>query len=309
MSDAIVRRGYTSPEFLYKKVIVPATDEIEVLPSAFENATPYRKRLVNLAFSSPTSIGKAGDDYGQVAGTSDYWARQIQIELGKTGCADQNNVRASLASFCAMPYRRRQKLGGYDLAREFRLPTPYRLPRDKGFDVKVLNSTGLEDAPALGDRATFIAKGVYEDNGEPAFLAAESISGIPAGQSVTLRSADLYNKGKRAILVDRVVLKDFQAYTDEATIANSDGTRVAWNINPTAGAQWMPNNNFIPVGNLAPMGFMGQRDSFVGNYPRAYFYPQLTYLDPQQTLGIKLINQGDNAVVIHISLFSELEVR
>ena len=276
-----------------------------------ENATPYRKRLVCLSFASPTVLAKAGSDMGQVYGIADFWARQIKVELGKTGCSDQNLVAGPVSVIGAVPYRKRHKFGVYDLAREVRFPAPYRLPRDQGLVVRVGNTAqDFEDPPTLGTRATFIAKGRFEDNGAPAILAAESADDIPPGQTAVLRSADLFNRGRRAILIDRLVLKDFQAYSIEAGVTyDTSGTRIGWNINPTAGAQWTPNNNFIPVGCLAPMSFVGRTEDFTGNYPRVYFYPQLTYLDPRQTLGIKLINESTRTIIIHVSLFSELEVR
>lgn len=320
-----IQRGYISPEFLYAKVIVPGTSEVEVKPSTFENITPYRKRLVNLAFSSPTILLSEGREDKDVDGTVGFWARQMEVELGKTQCGDQNNVRGSLAAMCSMPYKLRQKFGGRDIARELRLPTPYRLPRDQGLDVAVLNSTtlGAEDfgqtsvgeypLPSFNDRATFIAKGVYEQTGEPAFLAGETATALEPGRSTILRSADLFNKGRQALLIDRLILKDFQdRYTDEEETdyyMDSSGTRIAWNINPTAGAQWMPSNNFIPVGNLTPMNFLGYPNGYLGRQPLSYYYPQLTYLYPKQTLGVKLINQSESPITVHISLFSELEVR
>jgi hypothetical protein len=278
--------------------------------SDFDNETVWRWRLHSLSFTNPVNDTMPKDyEY-------DGWARSLIVEIGKTGCADQNIVEGSLSNITANQYKLRQKYGGVCMGVDMRLPSPYKLPRDTGFEVKVQNLH--KDYPILVP-PTIIFRGRRED-GEPIILAGEGSRPNAAGIAIApntvqaIKSADLFNKGRREVWIDRIILKDIDAYyhLEEPAVAarSTKGTWIGWMINPTTGTQWMPVDQPIPVGNLAPMGWRNPPNTltFTNLGPRSYYFPPLTYLYPRQRLGIRWGNTLTSPLGVHVCLQVEMEV-
>ena len=90
-------------------------------------------------------------------------------------------------------------------------------------------------------------------------------------------------------------------------------TRLGYIVNPTHGTAWMPTDEAIPVGNIAPMSRLGDpRDTG----PRVYLFPRKSYLYPDQRIAVRLFPQLDSGKDaeeisrrINICMFGELEVK
>ena len=324
MRKSTIRRGFFSPYWLYQGgVIVPAyakaptaAFDVETYPSIFSNETMYPFRLIGMSFT--------GDwvDEGQLRQRHSWWANEVVVEMGKSGCSDQNLVAGSLSALCATPIHRRLHLEGA-LADQWsgmdvRLPHPYRLPRDCGLEVKVANmyeSHLAESGVITGEipMTTVIVKG-YTDKHKPAILAGKHVRlGVDGSPDGIMDSADLYNNGQEAVNLTRIIMKDVNLLgSGQARYYDFTGTRIGYIINPTHGTAWMPGDDPIPVGNLAPMAT--SRDATdVG--PRVYLYPPNTYLYPDQRVHARFYSNRTpregalHKTKINVCLFGELEVK
>ena len=303
-----VNNGYISP--LWKgvnNVLVPNKNQVLVDPADFANETIHPQRLKHLVFTS--NFVKPALGYLE----HPSWSNLMLMELGKSGCSDSNLVSGSLDAFTAaqnLKAQRRQwgNLSTYayrgsiqDPAWTYNFPTPYKLPKDTGLEVKVANRI---DETAL--KLTFIAKG-FTNEGHPRFLAASSV-GLVDQSDVLLKSADLFNRGLGEINLVNMSMsaKIWESNADEdAIIIDPTGSRVGWVVNPTSGMAWMPTDVGIPAGNIAPLTQMPDW----GDYgPRVYTFPKNTYLLPEQHLSIKLTNVSSEKQSLNISLISEIEV-
>lgn len=297
-----VRRGYTCPRWLYVPgFVVPHQNTQQVSPSDFENVTPWRWRLVNLTFTSPIQ-----EDAPQ-GRTFDWWSRDLLIEVGKTGCSDQDLVMTPINEFCATPLHLRQKAGGVCLGVDFRLPTPYRLARDSGFEVKVEN---LDQTRPILHPPTIIFRGRTEA-GQPIILGGRGGDlGLDPQSGEVIVSADLFNKGRQECYIDRIILKDIDTYQGEGAATTSfKGSWIGWQINPTHGTQWMPVDQRIPVGNLAPMAWRQVNPlTFMNTVPRVHHFAPHTYLYPKQRLGVRFTNQATYDIGVNPCLQVEMEV-
>jgi hypothetical protein len=290
--NKIIRRGYNCPRWLYRKVEVPARDEINLPAPHFANESMFKQKLISLSFTAP--LATPADPPGP-------WFRRIHLELGKTGCSDQNLVKGSLAALCATPWPQRQKGGAWNTARDCRLQRPYLLPRDCRLEVKYWNR---HPTLTISTYATFVAMGRTDDH-EPVILAGEGVETLKPGKGQTIKSADLRNNGRKDVWIDRLIFKDFDWDVVGETGRNESGTWIAWQVNPDVGTQWMPVDQGIPVGNLAPMA---RPEQLLDRGPRCYLYPADVYSYPKQGLGIKLINESAVDAEIGVCLYSELEV-
>lgn len=298
-----VRTGYACPRWLYVGgFVVPHQNTQEIAPDDFENDTPYRWRLINMSFTNPIYMAAAGER------TFDWWARDLLIEVGKTGCSDQNMVMTSIAEFCAMPQHSRQKSGAVCMGVDFRLPTPYLLPRDCGFEVKVEN---FHQTLAAFRPPSIIFRGRTVD-GQPVILGGRGDdTGIAWQTTQEIHSADLFNRGRREIYIDRVIIKEIDTHQiGEGTITRNDkGTWLGWQINPTLGSQWMPVDQRIPSGNLAPMSWRPNNPlTFTNLGPKVHNFAPYTYLYPRQRLGVRFTNQQAFDIPVNVCLQVEMEV-
>jgi len=87
--------------------------------------------------------------------------------------------------------------------------------------------------------------------------------------------------------------------------------KTGWRINPNNDIPWMPQDEPIPVGNLAPFN-RANRDWW-DQGPNAYIFPQGTMLEPRQRLTIELQSatplEPDTEETLTICMFGLLEVQ
>lgn len=306
---------------------VDAAAEVKTLrtgnipPSMFQNKTEYRLRLVGLSF-----IGEDTDTRTVTVTTlptiHPIWASNLLVDIGKSGCSDQNLVRSSLTNLCGTVHKQRQKWGANNMGRSYWLPKPYELApneglrveaqaRWQGFDDFANTGTLLGSIPTL----TFIAKG-YDSDGYPVQLAASSVDTMDVGgPSVTLDSSDLFNNGKKPIFLTEFCFKEMDTIIINASSAygwKGSGAQIGWRVNPSNQdfTQFMPNATCIPTGLLTPLDrcYDGGSES-----PLCYWFPEDTYLDPKQALSVRLANEGvasgDGAEIdVRVCMFGQLEV-
>lgn len=325
MRPDIVRK-YTVPRWYYTHVTVPSLMELKVEPDAFANNTKYRMRLIALSFGSPNQPSYILG----VPAEHPAWTNRLLVDIGKSGCSDMNIVSGTLTALCGNMRRIRTLAGSINMGRNWRLPTPYMLPRDEGLRVSVefikpqYTQGGLPVTPNTTGEVTFIAKG-YSADGYPAMLAGKHAgfgdAAIPAqrGSAVLLNSADLFNNGKREIYLTEFCYKEMEAYYDNTPghaaypwFYTGNAFNYAWTVNPAnpTFTQFMPQPRHIPTGLLTPMcrNVDGGSES-----PLVYYFPQDTWLDPKQALGIRFGNtratvSTATSIEVHVALAAELEV-
>lgn len=314
-------RQYTVPRWLYTMVRVPAAGEIRVDPDAFANSTRHRMRLIALSFGAPYEAPLTANPR-HVPDVHPSWASRLLVDIGKSGCSDLNLVSGTLDVLCANPRWFRSIGGDFYMPRNWRLPTPYLLPRDEGLRVSVewvmpqYMITGYQMGQNTSPEITFIAKGYYLNDGYPAMLAGRADPFTSAsyvkGQSTLMNSSDLFNRGKSPMMLTEFSFKEMDVYerTDNVTYYwVGHGCNFAWMVNPSnpTFTQFMPQPRHIPTGLLTPLCFSGSSDP---SSPRAYYFPKDTFLDPKQAIGIRLGNTtpAEN-IDLHICLIAEMEVK
>lgn len=294
-----VRRSYWCPRWLYYNAMLPAAaggvaPPQQVPPSAFANESPYWMRLVFMSF---------GSDYTKNAFLP--WnpnpMTRILVELGKSGCSDQNLVAGNIMALTSPGRRYKQIYGAFNVGNSIRLPHSYCLPRDEGLTVGVARiTTELLTIP----RMTFSARG-FGDDGWPGILAGELDTATLAGTQF-MDSADLFNRGRKELWVNEMTMMSAVDTQAEGAGYQTDALAVGYQINPTQGTQWMPGPNPIPVGLIAPQT---RPPDFFDASPRAYWFPEDVWLAPKQRMSVKLTNLDGTDRSCHVCLFGELEVQ
>lgn len=321
----VTQRGFTVPRWLYDAIQVPVEQEDFCPPSSFENNTWYRMRLIGLSFTGEYVVTRSA--IPSYPAYHPHWARQLLVDIGKSGYSDQNLVRASLASLCATPHHAREKMGANNMGRHYDLATPYKLPRDEGLRVQVaarwpgfVYVDGDDDPVMYGDvpEATFIAKG-YSEDGYPVMLAGASGHLEINGQDKVMNSADLFNNGKCAAYLTSFHFKCMDTIGvdyDKGAIEygwKGSATHYGWRVNPVnpGFTEFMPAPLLIPTGNLTPLdrNYDGGSES-----PLCYWFPEGTYLDPKQELAVRLASirpfvATETPELLNLCLFGELEVQ
>ena len=315
-----VVRKYTVPRWHYTgQLRVPDGEEIRVEPDVFANSTKYRERLIMMSFGSPNQTPYLLAPAQPVQHPP--WARNLLVDIGKSGCSDLNLVPAPLTALCGNIRRLRTLLGDVNLPRTWRLPTPYMLPRDEGLRVSVeyikpqyAVVAGNPVGPTTSGEVTFIAKG-YGADGYPAMLAArhQGFGDENRGDAVFFNSADLFNKGKDPVYLTEFCFTEKDLYydpsrqTDEQRFFTGNSFNFGWTVNPSnpTFTQFMTQPRHIPGGLLAPMcrTMDGGSES-----PLVYFFPPDTWLDPKQAVSVRLANTNTVDIELHITLAGELEV-
>lgn len=315
-----VVRSYDVPRWLYGAITIKPLEEQRFEPDTFANSTKYRMLLRGLSFSAPNQTAYH-DDVQPFE--HPIWARNLMVNLGKSGCSDINLVPASLDALCGN-LRRVRSIGGVaNCGRAYRFMRPYLLPRDEGLRVSVefirpqYNPSGGVYAvgPANSGEVTFIAKG-FRPNGYPAMLAGRvnTFDGDNRGDMQLMNSADLFNNGKTEIYLTELIFKELDVYTDAGETADpyfttGNAFNFAWMVNPTnpTFTQWMPQPRNIPTALLTPQvrTIDGGQES-----PLVYWFPPATYLDPKQALSIHVANTASTTYTeLHACLIGELEVK
>ena len=321
MRPEIVRK-YTVPRWYYTSVVIPPVAELRVEPDAFANSTKYRMKLISMSFASPNQTPYAALPNQPAQHPS--WTNRLLVDIGKSGCSDLNLVSGTLTALCGNMRRVRTIFGSINMGRNWRLPTPYLLPRDEGLKVSVeyvkpqyAITAGYPVGPTTSGEVTFLAKG-YDADGYPAMLAGRhaGFGDENRGDAVLLNSADLFNNGKKAIYLTEFLFVEKDLYYDsdkDVYFLTGNSFNFAWTVNPTnpTFTQFMPQPRHIPTGLLAPMcrTVDGGAES-----PLVYFFPEDTWLDPKQALSVRLGNTLASVALVlptelHICLAGELEVK
>lgn len=288
--ERIARLGYRCPRWIWDAIQIPATSEIDVPSSLFENNTLYKQRLIYLSFTAEAAT--PADPPG-------YWFRCLKLELGKSGFGVQNAVRGSIAAVCANPFPQRQRGGAYNTGRDIQLQTPYMLPRGGRLRVTWWNRLGVD----ITTYATFVAMG-RTISGDPRMLAGSGIETLIAGHSQVMKSADLRNNGRDEMLINRLIFKDFDYY-GQGDGQDESGTWLGWQVNPDRGFQWMPQATGIPTGNITPLA---RSENLLDRGPRVYLFAPDNWLYPDQSLMIRVTNDSAVDSTLNICLHTEVEV-
>ena len=327
-----IAKQYGVPRWLHTQIEVPYGEEKRIDSDAFVNNTWHRMRLVALVFANEEPVVPVPPfPVFPVIDSHPAWASGLLVDVGKSQCSDINLVSGSLTSLCGNQRRQRQMLGAVNLGRTYRFPTPYMVPRDEGLYVRVeyirypYNEILLEEEIVVdmnSDELTFIAKGFFED-GYPGMLAGkadpfvnESVLGArpEQGSSTEMISADLYNSGKRPLYLTELCFKEqdivsWHSAKEHPYVFTGNGMAFAWLVNPTnpTATKWMPQSQCIPTALLTPQcrNYDGGSEG-----PLSYFFPPMTYLDPKQSISVRLGNtEGEENVKLKVCLIGELEVR
>lgn len=316
-----VIRQYTVPRWLYTMIKIPHAAEVRVEPDAFANSTRHRMKLIALTFGLPYTTPETAGHH--IPNVHPSWTHHLLVDIGKSQCSDLNLVSGSLSAICANPRWFRNIGGDHNVGRNWRLPTPYMLPRDEGLRVSVEwimpqydITAGYQVGPNASGEVTFIAKGYHED-GYPAMLAGRvdeftSASGLK-GQATAMNSADLFNRGRTPMWLTEFCFKERDVYQDTQDsnyFYTGHACNFAWQINPSnpTFTQFMPQPRHIPTGLLTPLCFSSLGSDPEG--PLAYFFPKGTFLDPKQAIGIRIGNTTPyEDIRLHICLIAEMEVK
>ena len=312
MSDDI----YEVPYWVDSHVEVKKLLIGEIPASMFQNDTPHRLRLVGLSF--------VGDILATTPAVTTLptrhpgWASNLLVDIGKSGCSDQNLVRSSLTNLCGTPRIQRQKWGANNMGRSYDLPTPYKIEPEEGLRVEVqARWPGFDAVADLGTVLgavpimTFIAKG-YDADGYPVQLGAARSSHLElGGPAMVMNNSDLFNNGKTPIFLTQFCFKEMDTViidSDSNYGWNGSGAQIGWRVNPANAlfTQMMPNPSPIPVGLLTPLDrcYDGGSES-----PLCYWFPEGTYLDPKQALSVRFGNIDDtNELDVRVCMFGQLEV-
>ena len=302
---------YEVPYWVDSHVEVKKLSIGEIPASMFNNSTEYRLRLVGLSFAGP--ITSTTPTVTTLPTRHPGWASNLLVDIGKSGCSDQNLVRSSLTNLCGTPRIQRQKWGANNMGRSYWLPKPYKLDQDEGLRVEVQARWPGYEYTGM----TFIAKG-YDSDGYPVQLAALNfVSNLdPGGAALVMDSADLFNRGRKPIYLTEFCYKGMDTvvigYDKETGIStygwDGDGCQIGWRINPSnpSFTQMMPNATTIPVGLLTPLDrcYDGGSES-----PLCYWFPQNTYLDPKQALAVRFSSEDESSELdVWVCMFGQLEV-
>lgn len=288
----------------------------EIPSSVFQNNTEYRLRLVGLSFVG--EITATTPAVTTLPTRHPGWSSLLLVDIGKSGCSDQNLVRSSLTNLCGTPRIARQKWGANNMGRSYWLPTPYRIEPEEGLRVEVqARWPGFDAVDDLGTvlgtipLLSFVAKG-YDIDGYPVQLAGMRLVNLEMGGSaVALNNGDLFNNGKKPLFLTQFCFKGLDTViinTSSDYGWNGCGAQLGWRVNPAnpAYTQMMPNPSPIPVGLLTPLDrcYDGGSES-----PLCYWFPADTYLDPKQALSVRFSNIDDtNELDVRVCMFGQLEV-
>jgi hypothetical protein len=156
-------------------------------------------------------------------------------------------------------------------------------------------------------QASIVCHGYRAQSKIPGFLAGRLNKTLTLGQQDVIDAADLLNSGREDFIITSISVDAMDHSADNTEVPPYfDPVAISWKINPSSGIQWMPRENPIPIGCLAPTSrYVGTFDQ----YPLAYMFPENVVLMPRQRLGIQVTEVSDNIQSIHLCLFGELEVK
>jgi hypothetical protein len=291
------------PRWLYTSVVLPPSSDtstrgiVELEPTEFMNDTIWPWELEHLTFYVP----QAQTNYG---GT----AMLVNARIGLSGQSDVNLVRAPLGILAASTNRRRNvgylNTGGTPMTYFHDLKYSFRLPKDDGFNVRVVkSSTDWGEGPLVGTyRHKFIALGRRIHSMEPVVLCCESVN-ISDGNQTDVYAADLMNDGREDVDIFRI------GFDEDLT----RGMRYSkFQVNPMTGVRWMPGEEEIPLPLLVPYSVYAPAigGDYTLNQPQAVQFPVGTKLQRRQRVRIQLQNRdATNNTKVMVGLFGYLEVK
>ena len=307
------------PRWIWKQVEIPASGEAFIDPSDFANTSAYPMRLHWVSVCGKVATGDA--PYNVVDGGP---LRRMDVELGVTGYSDVNLVPSvGLSLFCSGHYTQKYaRLAQYDHGVNLELPRPIRIPKDGGLVVEVQNT--YNDVLTYGQftvnpimrRPTLVGLGYYEESRIPGILAGSLKEDLPRYAKTLINSSDLLNRGREAFILTNLsvdsgsaVYLDFVFEEQSFIIAGltvNHMTNIAWRVNPVSGVEWMPQNDPIPVGCLAPNTRVRDTDD---EGPKCYNFSRNVVLMPRQRFGLKMTDVSGVAQTVNVCLHGELEVR
>jgi hypothetical protein len=121
------------------------------------------------------------------------------------------------------------------------------------------------------------------------------------GNSIVMSSNDLYNNGEETFWARNLCINDL------VSLAHLENANVGVKINPNSGIPWLPQEDFIPLGNFAPMGIFAY--DFLDQGPNVYVFPTSTIMRPRQRLGVEVTNLSSAEQKFGLCLHGLVEVQ
>lgn len=290
--------GVWTPQWLYQHVTLPGSATIRIEPSAFKNDTPWPILLKWLSVAGKANV--TGDpDYPERTGGI---ARRLRFEISLTQKGDINYVPANTQTmFCAHQDSSPSYVVKYDFNPSFPLGP------DEGIVVELAHMEASESGfnPTINPSVVF--GGLREERNfgpqkVPAMLAAGYKGTLEYNQSVVLDTNDLFNNGEEPLWLRWAALRALVTVDNGMSLAG-----LGVKLNPTSGLRWLPQNDFIPAGNLFPLQIYSLDRSDEG--PNVYRFPYTTKLLPRQRVGIEITNLSTLEQKFGLCLHGLLEVR
>ena len=305
------------PRWVAETLVIPADTTVIASPTIFANTDVWPMQLHWLSVTGKVALTNAEKGAANNAGGV---ARRLSWEIGMAQKGEINLVAGGTDAFFASNSYRRQSYSIFDDGVKFRFPSEYELAPDSGLVVQAAS----KNADYATYNPSIIVNGIRDEGHgsyDPAQLAGVHEGTLTYPASINMESSDLFNSGQNTMYLKEMLLKPGQLTVnpvggvDEATnVSAFEPTldRTLWRINPNNDIPWMPQDELIPVGNIAPFN-RAVRDTW-DEGPRAYVLPTGTKLNPRQRLTLKITNlnettspDGDQTIVL--CMFSLLEVQ
>jgi len=297
------------PRWVAQTLVIPANTTVLASPAIFANTDVWPAQLHWLSVTGDVNLTTAEtSDNAKSGGVG----RRLAWELGLSQEGEINLVAGTTEAFFASNEFRRQCSAPYDDAIRFRFPIEYKLAPDSGLVTQVQTLDTLLSAyyPSL------VVNGVRDEGRgeyEPAQIAGFVNGTLAYPTSMNIDQSDLFNSGKASMYLKEMLIKPSSVTLNPTPSTHfwPQMNKTAWRINPNNDIPWMPQDELIPAGNIAPFN-RGSHDLW-DEGPKAYTFPTGTKLKPRQRLTIRIKNLNETVApngdqTITICLFSLLEV-
>jgi len=288
-----------------------------------QDVFPVRSSFASPIIFANTDLWPMNLQWMSITGTYDPWleetdgrfalggvGRQIEMRLGISQKSTVNLTHGLIQSFACSNSFKHQLYDPRDSGLQFKFPMEYELAPDSGLVAQIASN----DSSYSVDRPSITINGIRDDHHgqyDPVQMAATFQSSLSYPSSYLFDSADLFNSGSDPMFLKEMILKPGQMTIDTNTVFDPSLNKTLWRINPNNDIPWMPQDELIPVGNIAPFN-RANRDWW-DQGPNAYVFPQGTKLEPRQRLSIELRSAmelaPDTEQTITICLFGLMEVQ
>jgi len=301
------------PRWVAETLVIPANKTVLVSSTVFANIEVWPLQLHWLSVTGdPTSTAAevADGDYANSGGV----ARRLAWELGLSQEGEVNLVAGNTDALFAPNSYRQQLYSQFDDALKFRFPIEYELAPDSGLVAEVASA----DPNWLFYNPSILINALRSEGREvfePVQFAGTLEANLAYPSSVSFDAADLFNSGLKSAYLKEMLLKPGQLTVNTTTTAKSQFqpqlNKTRWRMNPNNDIPWMPQDELIPAGNIAPFN-RASRDIW-DEGPRSYVFPTGTKLEARQRLTARITNLNETTApdgdqTITVCMFGLLEV-